>query len=288
MIDVKSLNGFELESYGTASNYQVAELTNAAEQRRLTVTVYSTSGVPHHRVAASPPPTQINPASGEPAGTVNGAPAYWLPVQGVSAFNGAQGLAWQWAPDAWALLTVTDTTSTVDAPVVDVQGQRAEAAELAALIQLGTATPVTSPIAASVPDCTRLAYTSLVYGAKGDGTPFAQFGLGFSYGEQVDATNPLLTPSNSGPALWVGADTAAAPEDKPGLLVSTVDGYRSQLTDCTAPDRCNGGWIYDVDGIALELRGSPERDVDVLDLYPLIEVYPGATNESNWGPPIMS
>jgi hypothetical protein len=269
------VSSFEPRTYDTASYYQVAEFMNQATQRQLTVTLYAAGAVPHY---VGPGPTApIDPAAGEPAGTVGGTPAYWLPIQPVNSDGGGQGLAWQWTPGAWVFATMTDLTSTVDNAVestVDVYTLRDEAAALAQALQLGTPVPVTSPFSMPAPDCTRLAYTSLVRGITDDATT-SQFRLGFVTEGQAEATNPLLNPGDSAPAVTVGVDTSATPDDKPGSASSEVDGH---------PAAVNGSQlvVYDVDGMAVEISTGPTT-LDPIAVFRTVEVYPDA----DWGAPLV-
>ena len=259
-IDPRNVTGYEVTSYHTSVYFQVLELTNPARDRLVTVTLYAADGVPHHRTTEALP-HPIDPASGEPADPVRGTPAYWLPETTYAGLPQGQGLAWQWAPGAWVLVTAADTSAgangTPTSSQSTVESLRSLAAEVAPLLELGVGLPVTAPFSITVPECTRVTATSMLLDARPDGTPVARFGVRFATDEAVAVTNPLLIPEDSSPSVGVEASWASVPEDKPGSATVEVDGHPASLRDCHGPDRCDlaatySGAIYDVDGFALE------------------------------------
>jgi hypothetical protein len=234
--------------------------------------------VPHYRtVEALPHP--IDPAAGDPAAAVGGAPAYWLPEQSFTGLPHGEGLAWQWTPGAWVFVQAAALDP--DGPTVDAEGDpeelRAIAADAAEALSFGGGDPVTAPFAMTAPDCTRVTSTSLMASTRGDGTPFARFGLGFSTQGQTEATNPLLLADESTPVITVTADSGATPEDKPGAATSDVDGH---------PAYVDGNFVvvYGVDGFAFEISsGTP--DLDPAPVFRTIQVLPGTSGDrSTWEP----
>jgi hypothetical protein len=176
-------------------------------------------------------------------------------------------------------VTVADTTGgELPATTGDVGAMRAEAAALAPLLELGVPEPVTSPFMMPAPYCTRLAYTSLMYGMKNDDSPFARFGLHFNLMSQPEATSPLL--ARTAPAVSVTADTGARPQDKPGTINAEVDGHPATL----GIDRLV---VYDVNGLALEIT-TELTDLTPRTVFHQIHVYEDVEESSGWGTPIAS
>jgi hypothetical protein len=294
-IDASHITGYRVASYHTSSYFQVLELTNPTRDRLVTVTLYAADGVPHHRTTEALP-HPIDPGTGEPAEPVHGAPAYWLPETTYAGLPQGQGLAWQWAPGAWVLVTVNDTSGDADgSPTPEqstVDSLRSLAAEIAPLLEFGAGFPVAAPFSMTVPDCTRVAATTTTYDTRPDGTPVTRFGVRFETQDAVAVTNPLLIPGDTSPSIGVEASWASGPEDKPGSAMVEVDGHPAALSDCPDADRCDPdtayrGVIYEVNGFALELTGHPDLGVSVLDLYEAVEFHPGATHDpATWGLPI--
>ncbi|MBX6723407.1 MAG: hypothetical protein IRY92_09260 [Dactylosporangium sp.] len=291
------MTGYQVASYQTSTYFQVMELTSTARDRLVTVTLYAVDGVPHHRTTEARP-HPIDPSTGEPAEPVHGAPAYWLPETTYVGLPQGQGLAWQWAPGAWVLVTAADTSgeaagaATPEQSTVDVAALRSLAAEIAPQLEFGEGIPVTSPFSMTIPDCTRVAGTTVLFDVREDGTPIPRFGLSFETQDAVAVTNPLLIPDGAMTSISVDASWASSPEDKPGSATFEADGHPAALLDCADADRCDPdtayhGVIFGVDGFAMELIGHAGLGVSVLDLYAAIQVHPGATNDpATWGPPI--
>jgi hypothetical protein len=196
------------------------------------------------------------------------------------------------------LVTAADTSDeVVSAPTlgestVDIAELRSLAAEVAPQLEFGKGIPVTSPFSMAIPDCTRVAATTVAFGVTANGAPTARFGLRFETVGAPAVTNPLLIPGDAMTSIGVDASWAFGEEDKPGSAMFEVDGHPAWLDDCTDADRCNpdtvyAGAIYEVNGFGLELRGDADLGVSVLDLYEAIQVHPGATNDpATWGGPI--
>lgn len=294
-IDASRVTGYRTASYHTSTYFQVLELTNPAQDRLVTITLYATGGVPHHRTTEARP-HPIDPGAGDPAEPVRGAPAYWLPATTYPGLPQSQGLAWQWAPGAWVLVTVADTAGDADgSPTPDqstVDSLRSLAAEIAPLLEFGVGYSVAGPFAMTVPNCTRVAATTTTFDVREDGTPVARFGVRFETQDAVAVTNPLLIPGDAMTSIGVEASWASSPEDKPGSAMFTVDGHPAWLDDCSDGDRCDPdaayrGVVYEVNGFALELTGDADLGVSVLDLYESIEFHSGATHDpATWGLPI--
>jgi hypothetical protein len=291
-IDVSGVTEYEVSSYETSIYYQVLELRNAARDRLATVTLYATGGVVHYRTDDAQP-RPWDPATGEPTEPVNGTFAYWLPETTDVGLPQGQGLAWQWAPGAWVLVTVADTSglgaeATHGPAARSVAELRNLAAQLAPELAFGGGEPVRSPFSMAIPSCLRVGGTLSVFDTRLDGPPIARFGLRFEPEQAVGYTNPLIGPGSSD-SFGVDASWASTPEDKPGSATSDVDGHPAALGDCPSADRCHMGTIYGVNGFALELQGSlaPQFGITVQDLYDAVQIHPGATNDPiTWGPPV--
>jgi len=265
-LDPSGVTGFSLASYATSPESQIAELVNSAGDRTVTVRVYPAGGQPLYRLHGDRGDEPIDPAAGEPAPPVNGMAAFWLPQQDRYVFGYGQGLAWQWAPGAWVLVTAEDTTGGARPngnPVAD-ETLRALAAQVAPQLDLGVDRPVTSPFAMPVLDCTRLVGTSVMFDSDATGTPFARFGLLFATAN--DDTVSVI------------AHSGATPDDKPGSATSTVDGHPAYEGSLLV--------VYGVDGFAFEVTNGT-TGWDRASIWRTAEVHPGATfDPATWGPPI--
>src|SRR5690606_38471944 len=80
LIDAEALDGYSLLAYDTASYYQQAVLHNPVTQRLVTVTLHAADGVPHYQTLTGAPKS-FDPATGQPGGSIDGVPAFWLPGQ---------------------------------------------------------------------------------------------------------------------------------------------------------------------------------------------------------------
>jgi hypothetical protein len=284
-VDVTGVSGYELVGYATARLWQVAQLATPNGDQVVTVTLYSSGGVPHFWLTETQPEV-FDPAAGTPTTPVAGNPAYWLPKQDFRGIGSGGGVAWQWAPGAWVLVAASDdpreiaSTPSTQAPSdVDLAAWRAAASQVAAELKIGPGAPVVAPFSIPVPDCIRLKYVNLMRDTTGNGTPFYRYTLGFGSEESVDSNNPLASPGDSAPQITITADSVATPSDKPGSATSEVDGH---------PAYQDGGFlvVHGVDGFALEIttQGGPES---AIALYRSIHMYPGAhSSESAWATPI--
>ncbi len=176
-INASGVTGYRLTASGTATHFQVVDMVNQAGDRAVGMVLYSAGGQPHY-LDDNDVPVPFDPGAGEPAGSVGGAPAYWLPEKRYNLFNTRpQGIAWQWAPDAWAVVLAEqvipgrDPSHTPDPATVDRAELRTIAAQVAPQFKLGVATPVTSPFSVRQPDCTRIVLTVRSYSTPDHGEP---------------------------------------------------------------------------------------------------------------------
>ncbi|MFC7483153.1 hypothetical protein ACFQX7_28445 [Luedemannella flava] len=203
-----------------------------------------------------------------PGDPVNGRPGFWLPDDQRIWQYPAVRLAWQWAPDAWVFVAVTDTDDR-DLTAQRRQRLRELAVAQAQALTIGRGVAVTSPFRVPAPDCARPVSTDLYRGTHANGAAFVRFGVMFARGDL--AKSNLLTEGS------VTADSIATPADKPGSATSTVDGHPAAVpTD-------NVLIVYDVAGFALEISVIDGGRVDTEARFRSIEMVPGADqDESRW------
>jgi hypothetical protein len=284
-IDASGVTGYQVSAYSTGTYFQVAELTNPTGDRRVTVTLYAAGGVPHYKVGNTMP-APFDPAEGTPTDPVNGAPAYLLPNRSYSGQPSEVGIAWQWSPGAWVLVTAADTSGQLPVgaptgtPATDLAELYDLAAEVAPDLVLGVDTPVTSPFSLPLPDCTQVSYTTVEHATSPTGARVSRFRVTFTMGGEAESDNPLLLPSLTIPLVWVTADTGATATE----ATSVVDGHPASFNGCEGSAVCDSVTVYDVDGLALTVTLSTELGTSALDVFHTVQVYPGAaTNPDAWG-----
>jgi hypothetical protein len=174
---------------------------------------------------------------------------------------------------------------------VDRAALRVVATQAANELEIGRGKPVSAPFLMKVSDCVRVSSTDLVFATRKDGTLFTRFTLCFGKGDEFETSNPLLIPDGNFPQVIVTADSGATPDDKPGAVMSEVDGH-------PAHDGTSVLVVYGVDGFAFEISGSRgsesgppaalSQDAAVA-VFRSVSVYSGAKqSQSAWGAPIVS
>jgi hypothetical protein len=298
-IDAGGVTGYQVKDFVGTTYFQGLNMINPAGDRSVWVLLYAAGGEPHY-IDDNDKAVPFDPGAGEPAGSVDGAPAYWLPD---GHFSGdvnvnERGLAWQWAPGAWAFVVAAEVTRgggpatpTASAPSnVDAAELRTIAAQVAPHLELGVGTPVTSPFSMPVPDCTRLAMSVVSHVTADDGSPYTVFLLGFDTADKVAPTYP--PPGDLQSSLLVIADTGDAPDDRDRLTEYPEDlGYPAYL------DASEGILsVYEVFGFAVNVWpfAMPNADTDAekaslaAGIFRTITIYPGAADsEAAWGDPIV-
>jgi hypothetical protein len=263
-INVRGVSGVELLDYETARLWQRVRLKTVGSETVLDIVMYARDGRPTLQLTANAAPEAGFLGTGTPTDEIPG--GYWV-GGGQDPDPSVARLAWQWAPNAWVLLTAEGPAQLAEL--------RATATQVASALRFGPDAPVYSPFMIQVPHCTRLVSTSLMHGTSSNGTPWTRFALGFGTADTVDSTNPLLSPANSAPSITVSADSGATPADKPGSATLEVD---------ERPAAYIGGRlvVYDVDGFALEVFTTGDFDAAVA-LYRTVYVHPGAKeSEGLW------
>jgi len=289
-IDAGSVTGYRVKAHHLSTYYQTLEMVNPASNRIVGVLLYAAGGEPH-RFDAQNNAVPFDPGAGEPAGSVHGAPAFWLPDDGFGTVGlNPQGLAWRWAPGAWVLVFAGQVTPGPDpaASTVDPAELRTIATQVAPQLELGVGAPVTSPFSMPVPDCTRLATSILFRETNNNGAPYTRFLLGFDTADKVDPTYP--PPDETQPSLVVMADNRGAPDN--------LDAQTWYPEDLGHPAYVNDGTlsVYGVSGFAVEIWSvaMPNADTDAekarlaAGIFRTITVHPGAADgEAAWGDPIV-
>jgi hypothetical protein len=225
-----------------------------------------------------------------------------LPEKRYNLFNTRpQGIAWQWAPDAWALVLAEqiipgrDPSHTPDPATVDRAELRTIAEQVAPQFELGVATPVTSPFSVRQPDCTRLVLTARTYSTTDHGEPYTGFLVAFDTADRPELTSPPMMEKELQPSLLVAADTADA-----GAVPGNLGGLTEFPEDLDHPayfDAAEGRvlHVYGVSGFAVSVfpSGMPNTDTVaekvslVGAIFRSITIYPGAAgSEAAWGDPI--
>jgi hypothetical protein len=271
-VDASRVTGYQVENYTTARAWQRLELKTPSGDRTVEVSLYGKDGAPAFASEPGTEPVPVDPTTGTPAGTVNGAQAWWLPGrQSLYQFEVAR-LGWQWAPGAWAFVAAAGTSEDDPAKIAPTTASQreqlravAQAAARALRIRAGDA--VRSPFSMPVPDCTSLISTTYFASTTADGEAFTRFTLTFGVPEAVSA-NPLPLPPD-GRTVIVTADSAATPASKPGSAKAEVDGHRAYSDG-------NFLVVYGMDGFALEIN-SPGGEGAVREVFRTVHIARGAT-----------
>ena len=205
-IDTSGVVGYQLTATTTSTYWQLAGLHDPASGFDVQVILYACGGQPYLLDGTGP----VDPAAGESADQViNGQPAYWLPPNDART---PLGLAWQWTPGAWAIVS----PGSWEHPLLPPGGGgpddlRAAARRVAAQLNFGAGTRVTAPLALPAPDGTYPAVISSQF-AYDNGR---QFPIGYGIGFDELGTDP---PTHSGgytPYLELRATPFAAVDDLP-------------------------------------------------------------------------
>lgn len=277
-IDASGVTGYRVAATVTSTYWQQAELVGVTD---VYVILFATGGEPHSLVDETIP---VDPAAGEPAEPVRGAPAYWLTPSDPTA------LAWQWTPGAWAVVHVVPPGPDQTRTPMDQDDLRAIATQVAQQLQLGVGTPVTAPFSLPVPDCL---YPALaLFASDSSGSVPAFFGLGF---DRIGAAPPTRA-GGYVPQLWVNAYASVTADDLPVGTTGYRDvfGYRAYQTNQRAEGRDSYSlWVMDVSGFAVEIEprfmtGPPAQRLDyAADIFGTLTIYPdAATDPTAWGDPI--
>jgi hypothetical protein len=152
--------GYQAKDSVLTTYFQGLNMINPVGDRSVWVILYAAGGEPHY-IDDNHKAIPFDPGAGEPAGSVDSAPAYWLPDGhfGHDVNLNERGLAWQWAPGAWAFVVAAEITegggsatptATTSSTVIPAE-LRTIAAQVAPQLELGVGTPVTSPLSMPVP-----------------------------------------------------------------------------------------------------------------------------------------
>lgn len=250
-IDASGVTGYELGLVVTSTHFQQVYLSG---DTFVDVMLFA-AGVDLRLFDSELP---ADPATGVPAGPVNGVPVYWLPT------GNAATLALQWAPGAWA------TVQAIGTPDWELDDLQAVAMQVARELSFGVGTPVTSPFSMPVPDCLYPAITlTHVNVGKPGSVPVNTFHLGF---DRI-GTAPPTYGLGYRPDLWVKASpSGSVPPDSSA-------GYSAKAYDMRGFD------------VGVEPAGVPgsreQRLAYAADILAAISVYPGAADDpSAWGDPL--
>jgi len=264
-INPRAINGAEELDYETARLWQRLRLRMGPREAMLDVVLYAQHVTPMAQMTPTGPPGPVDLAAATPTDVMPG--GYWLPGGLDADPADAARLAWQWAPDAWVVLTADGTAQ--------VGELRATATQVASALRFGPDAPVYSPFMIQVPPCTRVVTSSLLHGTQTDATPWTRFALGFGAVETVDSTNPWLTRADTAPSITVTADSGATPGDKPGSATLEID---AQPASYTAGHLV----VYTHDGFALEINAPGDYD-EAVAIYRTIYMHPFAKDsEGLW------
>ena len=250
-IDTSGVTGYELTMMATSTYFQQAYLSG--DGMIVDVMLFATGADPRLFVDGLP-----DPATGVPAGPLNGVPAYWLPT------GDAATLALQWAPGAWALVRPIGT------PEWELDDLQGVAMQVARELSFGVGTPVTSPFSLPVPDCL---YPAITLTHVNVGEPGRAPGTAFHLGFDRVGTAPPTYGLGYTPDLWVKASpSGSVPPD------STAE-YPMRVDDVLG---------FDVEIVPAGVPGSQaQRLAYAADIFETINVSPGAADDpSAWGDPL--
>jgi hypothetical protein len=278
-IDASRVEGYRVAVTATSTYWQIAQLEG---DTTVGIMLYARGGEPYSFVDEA---VRIDPAAGEPADPVNGAPAYWL------APTDPLAIAWQWTPGAWAMVFARPPEPGQSASPLSEDDLRAIAIQVAGQLEFGAGTPVTSPFALPIPACTYPAHT-VQFRARDNGREFpVSFYLGF---DRLGTTPPTHV-GGYVPFLWVDANAFATVNDLPdGATPYTEEdlGYPAYHSDQRQAEGRDSDilLVYDVFGFGMEIEPrlmpgtAEERLAYAADIFRTITVYPDAATElSAWG-----
>ncbi len=255
-IQVGEVAGLQPSARTTARYWQTYELREPGESgATVKVTAYFPGGQPVISLAAGGAPQVFDPAAGEPAGQVGGAPAYWSAR--FETQDSVQVLAWRWRDSAWVIVTARQEGANADAARLrDLARSVAEAATIA------EGPGVTMPFTVGPARGVRLVSTTVAYYPGDRAWTLLHFGT-------VDNPTPLLfRPDNH--TLEVNVNTVDVLGDK-GPAPGEVNGHPAQIDGSRVR-------VYNVEGFTVEVNG--ER---ALDVAKSVRVIPGAAhNEQLW------
>lgn len=198
--------------YTTARRWQQLTLTSGGDEFAF-VTVY-----------APGQPFPNAPATGEPAETVGGRPAYWVDR------GAGEVLAWQWAYGAWA-------------HVAHQPGDRDAMRRIALAVRVGAGERVALPFTLPRPAPYRLAGTAVSLRPAGD--PFVRTGLLLAEQDPAD-------PDLQYPHLWVSVENGEKMAARYGAN-RTVAGRPAMVQDgevIVFGGQSEAGFAVDVEGTA--------------------------------------
>ena len=264
-INPRAITGAEVIDYETARLWQRLRLSTEPGGTMLDVVLFAQHVTPVAPMAPTAPAGPVDLAAGTPTDVMPG--GYWLP--GGPDADPAEGarLAWQWAPDAWVVLTADGTAQVAEL--------RATVTQVASALSFGPDAPVYSPFMIQIPPCTRVVTTSLLHGTRTDDKPWTRFALGFGAADVVDSSNPWLTRADTAPSISVTADSGATPADKPGSATLEID---AQPASYIAGHLV----VYTLAGFALEINAPGDYNAAVA-IYRTIYMHPFAKDsEGLW------
>jgi hypothetical protein len=299
-IDATDVPGYHLRISASSTNWQIVVLekegANDAGAGVVYVVQYACGGEPRTDDAEADQLVPFDPAAGEPADPIGGAPAYWLPPAGVlpGGLAGAgAGLAWQWTAGAWVVVFAepASETSTVDPAVL-----RSAAAEVAPQLELGVGIPVTAPFSLPLPAGTYPAVTA-THWASDSGELFpVGFSIGFDNVGKAASTQPF--PTDYVPSFGVNASAYTTFDDLPSDATEYPEDLGYPAYQALLPyegQDIDELLVYDVFGFGFQLQPAEvpgtstraERLGMAADVFRTITVYPdAATDYSAWGDPI--
>jgi hypothetical protein len=274
-IDGSRVTDYKVTATVTSAYFQLMGLEGDTS---VTVMLFACGGKPHSLADES---VLVDPAAGEPADPVGGAAAYWLPPNGPSD---PLGLAWQWTPGAWAVVSAASPEP--GQTPLNRDELRSLAARIAGQLELGVGTPVVAPFSLPVPDGM---YATSTYTASADENG-AGFPVGFGIGFNSIGTPEATTVGGADPDLWVYASYFAAVDDLPPSATPYPDlGYPAYQWDLSEEGR---DWdmlvVYDFHGLSVEIEprvipGTTTETMDyAADIFRTITAY----DADNWGNPI--
>ena len=298
-IDASNVAGYYLAHSASSTNFQTVVLEKedsdpeTSDVGAVYVMLYACGVEPPAHDPGSGQLMPFDPSTGEPAGSIGTAPAYWLRDGELPdrARNG--GLAWQWASGAWVIVYAETNAMAVPAAMEVLQSA---AAEVAHQLELGVGAAVTSPFSMPLPAGTYPAITATNW-AKDAGELFA---VGFSIGfDAIGKAAPAQQfTSDYMPSLLVSALTFTSVDDRPADTTEYPEdlGYPAyQTTDPSDEREIDLLLIYDVAGFSFQVSASEVPGASTRDerlgltaaVFRTITVYPdAAAGVASWGEPL--